>query len=143
MPGFCPTSYRYHRRTRGFCNFPSRQSKQENSITKMTNKYIICRSFKSFWLNELSIIKENYTMPRRTRQGTCICSFFFLNTFPIIIRNLLKGSTLNYIQFCFYDMNSVNSSQFYSINKRPMGHIAHLRKQFKSIDTYDYIITLI
>ena len=27
--------------------------------------------------------------------------------------------------------------------KRPMGHIAHLRKQFKSINTYDYIITLI
>ena len=30
-----------------------------------------------------------------------------------------------------------------SHNKRPMGHIAHLRKQFKSINTYDYIITLI
>ena len=28
-------------------------------------------------------------------------------------------------------------------NKRPMGHIAHLRKPFKSINTYDYIITLI
>ena len=28
-------------------------------------------------------------------------------------------------------------------NKRPMGHIAYLRKQFKSINTYDYIITLI
>ena len=28
-------------------------------------------------------------------------------------------------------------------NKRPMGHIAHLRNQFKSINTYDYIITLI
>ena len=28
-------------------------------------------------------------------------------------------------------------------SKRPMGHIAHLRKQFKSINTYDYIITLI
>ena len=28
-------------------------------------------------------------------------------------------------------------------NKRPMGHIAHLRKQFKSINTIDYIITLI
>ena len=28
-------------------------------------------------------------------------------------------------------------------NKRPMGHIAHLRKQFKSLNTYDYIITLI
>ena len=29
------------------------------------------------------------------------------------------------------------------LNKRHMGHIAHLRKQFKSINTYDYIITLI
>ena len=28
-------------------------------------------------------------------------------------------------------------------NKRPMGHIAHLRKQFKSINTIDYIIMLI
>ena len=28
-------------------------------------------------------------------------------------------------------------------NKRPMGHIAHLRKQFKSINTFDYIKTLI
>ena len=28
-------------------------------------------------------------------------------------------------------------------NKRSIGHIAHLRKQFKSINTYDYIITLI
>ena len=29
------------------------------------------------------------------------------------------------------------------LNKRPMGHIAHLRKQFQSLNTYDYIITLI
>ena len=29
------------------------------------------------------------------------------------------------------------------LNKRPMGHIAHLRKQFTSINTYDYIITMI
>ena len=28
-------------------------------------------------------------------------------------------------------------------NKRPMGHFAHLRKQFNSINIYDYIITLI
>ena len=28
-------------------------------------------------------------------------------------------------------------------DKRPMGHIAHLRKQFKSLNKYDYIITLI
>ena len=30
-----------------------------------------------------------------------------------------------------------------NLNKRPMGHIAHLRKPFKSINTHDYIITLI
>ena len=29
------------------------------------------------------------------------------------------------------------------ITRGPWGHIAHLRKQFKSINTYDYIITLI
>ena len=28
-------------------------------------------------------------------------------------------------------------------NKRPVGHIAHLRKPFKSINTYDNIIMLI
>ena len=28
-------------------------------------------------------------------------------------------------------------------NKRPIGHIAHLRKQFKSMNTYDNITTLI
>ena len=28
-------------------------------------------------------------------------------------------------------------------NKRSMGHIAHLRKQFKSNNTYNYILTLI
>ena len=31
----------------------------------------------------------------------------------------------------------------FKCNKRPMGHIAHLRNQFKSISTYIYIITLI
>ena len=30
-----------------------------------------------------------------------------------------------------------------SRDKRPMGHIAYLRKQFKSINTNDYIKTLI
>ena len=35
------------------------------------------------------------------------------------------------------------AQQLRQINKRPMGHLAHLRKQFKSINTYDYIITLI
>ena len=36
-----------------------------------------------------------------------------------------------------------NNSNKSNRNKRPMGHIAHLRKQFKSINTYDYIIMLI
>ena len=39
--------------------------------------------------------------------------------------------------------SSIHAPWFYPHNKRPMGHIAHLRKQFKSINTYDYIITLI
>ena len=41
-----------------------------------------------------------------------------------------------------YTMFESNMSLLF-LNKRPMGHIAHLRKQFKSINTYDYIITLI
>ena len=32
----------------------------------------------------------------------------------------------------FLELNGSNC------NKRPMGHIAHPRKQFKSINTYDY-----
>ena len=35
------------------------------------------------------------------------------------------------------------SKTIFLLNKTPMGHIAHLRKQLKSINTYDYIIMLI
>ena len=56
----------------------------------------------SFWLNELSIIKENYTMPRRTRPGTCFGSFFFFDTFCIIIRTLLEDRALNYIYIVLF-----------------------------------------
>ena len=35
------------------------------------------------------------------------------------------------------------SSNTIKENKKPIGHIAHLRKHFKSINTFDYIITLI
>ena len=41
---------------------------------------------------------------------------------------------------CFYKTWSVT---FYDKNKKSIDHIAHLRKQFKYINTYDYIITLI
>ena len=39
--------------------------------------------------------------------------------------------------------NVTDELNFDNINKRPMGHMAHLRKQFKAINTYDYIITLV
>ena len=54
--------------------------------------------------------------------------FYFLNCLS------LKDATSKL--FCFPKMKK-------KMNKRPMGHITHLRKQFKSINTYDYIITLI
>ena len=44
--------------------------------------------------------------------------------------------------FNFLD-NKICHVLFQIQNKRPMGHIAHLRKQFKSINTYDDTITLI
>ena len=44
-----------------------------------------------------------------------------------------------------YMLNGPKKTQ--QLNKRSMGHIAHMRNQFKSINTfeksYDYIITLI
>ena len=42
-----------------------------------------------------------------------------------------------------YKYQDIPAKKLYYQNKRPMDHIAHLRKQFKSINTYDYIITLI
>ena len=43
----------------------------------------------------------------------------------------------------FYQTNSEKTKDWKKLYKRPMGHIAFLRKQFKSIYTYDYIITFI
>ena len=36
-----------------------------------------------------------------------------------------------------------DSHTHWHLNKVPMGHIAHLRKQFKSINTYDYITLIL
>ena len=52
--------------------------------------------------------------------------------------SFVLGETL--IQKKYAKINRVMEN---SLNKKPMGHIAHLRKQFKSINTYHYIITLI
>ena len=41
------------------------------------------------------------------------------------------------------EKKAFNIKELYTFNKRPMGHIAHLRNQFKSMNTfersYDYI----
>ena len=51
----------------------------------------------------------------------------------------------NYIQSCGITRHIYCLSVLLelAICERPMGHIAHLRKQFKSINIYGYIITLI
>ena len=50
-----------------------------------------------------------------------------------------KGGALKFLEL---PLDGDKTIKEYS-NKRPMGHIAHLRKQFKSINTYDYIIRYI
>ena len=49
----------------------------------------------------------------------------------------------HYYTYLFCLNHALEQKEDYFTNKRPMGHIVHLRKQFKSINTYDYIITLI
>ena len=59
---------------------------------------------------------------------------------------IMWGQDIIYVgKMCESSRKSVKSTEksVKFTNKRPMGHIAHLRKQFKSINTYDYIITLI
>ena len=58
---------------------------------------------------------------------------FFFSSYNTFYFSGIHGHSLHF---------GCNSPSFY-LNKRPMGHIAHLRKQFKSINTYAYIITLI
>ena len=43
-------------------------------------------------------------------------------------------------QLCWHYSNRLLSR---NLNKRPMGHIAYVRNQYKPINTYDYVITLI
>ena len=52
----------------------------------------------------------------------------------------LCRTTVVKVLYCF---NTCCDTSTLILNKRPMGHIAHLNKQLKSINTYDYIITLI
>ena len=49
----------------------------------------------------------------------------------------IKGNFRHVFNFNFTWISS-NDLRLLSLNKRPMGHIAHLRKQFKSLKTYDY-----
>ena len=57
----------------------------------------------------------------------------------IIILTSLWNRCLLVVRYPITFMNAYSRRK----NKRPMSHIAHLRKQFKSINTYDCIKTLI
>ena len=94
-----------------------------------------------FYLPEMQIslwdycvnINHKQTRPKLWRKKCHIGSIFYWE-----VNILLQGSTSYLlVNILFSGLLSKN------INKRPMGHIAHLRKQFKSINIYDYIITLI
>ena len=56
----------------------------------------------------------------------------------------MDSSVVKYINITLILQNIFNPLlRNIKINKSPMGHIAHLRKLFKSINTYDYIKALI
>ena len=57
---------------------------------------------------------------------------------PLIIKYVISSTILSFISYTFdsainKDLNLTNNKKE---NKRPMGHIANLRKQFKSINTH-------
>ena len=61
-----------------------------------------------------------------------------------ILVNIMQHFKLVLISMYLYNAFFCHNNEYVTWkNKRPMGHIAHLRKQFKSINTYDNIITLI
>ena len=73
------------------------------------------------------------------------CESGFINkvipheTSPLLL--LSPNSSIVLVWFFLILLNKIKRKE--TENKRPMGHIAHLRKQFKSINTYNYIITLV
>ena len=60
-----------------------------------------------------------------------------------IIYLTAQTSQIDYFHHVHKILRWIGSSDLKKKPKRPMGHIAHLRKQLKSINTYDYIMTLI
>ena len=77
------------------------------------------------------------------------CRFFLLQDVSfLIVFELVQQLEFTSSYFSTSSLSAQTKTVFrqslWSIgNKRPMGHITYLRKQFKSINTYDYIITLI
>ena len=57
---------------------------------------------------------------------------------PLFVRK--RKQHFEYIE---YSKTTTTTTTTATTNKGPMGHIAHMRKQFKPINTYDYIISLI
>ena len=79
-------------------------------------------------MSHLSLPFVHFLLTRLYLDGVCeIYNFIFcMYTYIIVI-----------YQNVYDEFDVIND------NKRPMGHIAHLRKQFKSLNKYNLIITLI
>ena len=80
---------------------------------------------------------NKYLLKETRSTDKCVIYNDNKSNFPTLVINLCLGSN-----FSEKSYTKMISNQNQVLNKRPMGHIAHLRKQFKSINTYDYIITL-
>ena len=88
---------------------------------------------------------------------TCFTVFFLLNFIKALIKALtylpMRLTLSRKLRICnlselfraveLFKLQIAPTAREELNNKRPMGHIAHLRKQFKSINTYVYIIKLI
>ena len=92
---------------------------------RLEKKYFCCQIYVTLkkWISILCLICKVVT-------GMYV-------TTPIPYCNILTNKKEVNILFLF------SRICYYISNKRPMGHIAYLRKRFKSINTYDYIIPLL
>ena len=105
--------------------------------------------FKSKATNLLSCL---YVKKRKKSQQNILISFLCRILLRLIIQRFLQVLLIVKFQFCVHwspDVDMCTGKKAYRYistqyqNKRPMDHISHLKNQFKSKITNDYIITLI
>ena len=121
------------------------------------------------WALSTLFYKDLHSTIKYWNQATGLCSFRVLNKYVTmnsywvfwifpwfdfkIYCNLLASQDEKCVGLeCIYDhihaqifiiLMSKSFDPLIIKSKRPMGHITHLRQQFKSINTYDFIIMLI